>query len=567
MKNYRQLRLFAQIMILTLITTVIFAGMFLFYSKRTRELYETSSINYTNEIIYQLEQTIASNYDSLSKILQFVTFHADIQNFLSEKDEDIKYRYYRQMNSNLPSIMSLNSHIINIIIRDNNDNLYSIIDNNYELYDDKDDTSASDLSPLLYNSKTNCHYFVLHDPIYSIIMNSFENQKLGDAYFILSDTAFLDQNNPNYNKTSSEIYLMDRKNQIFWNNSKEDESRLNILDRSDIHTKVEESTGLVIVSVIKQEEFIYNILGVLNSYQPVLFFIIILLLILWVLLILNIVSPLYQLFYFISKIKQGDLSTLKERVDLKGYREIEIISHETNGMLEQIDTLTNRLLTTNNHLYKTELQKKQAELNHLRSQINPHFLYNTLECIKGIAAEHKQTEIVDAAKSLATIFKYSIKGADKVPFTDELKIVKNYISIQKIRFGDHFTVEYDIEPECYEVIIPKMIIQPIVENAIVYGIEGTTRPSALMIKACSENNYLRIEVNNTGAPISAELLNKLQHDLALPLDISSNTVSSIGLFNVNERIKLSCGEKYGVYITSTPDGITSVLLTLPLDLI
>ncbi len=112
-----------------------------------------------------------------------------------------------------------------------------------------------------------------------------------------------------------------------------------------------------------------------------------------------------------------------------------------------------------------------------------------------------------------------------------------------------------------------MIIQPLVENAIVYGIEGAHQPSKLIINAYPAKNCMIIEVNNTGVPISPDLLQKLQHDLAMPLDLtSSDSTTGIGMFNVNERIKLTCGEEYGLSVNSITDGITSVTLTLPLDL-
>jgi two-component system sensor histidine kinase YesM len=564
MRRFQQLRLFTQILILTLITVVVFFCYLMYYTDSTEKFYESKSKDYTNEIIYQLEETIISNYSFLSKIVQFISYHADVQNFLLESSSEIRYQYYRQMVTNLTSIMTLNSHILDIIIQDNKGSQYSLIDTNYELPIGYISTNSISLSPIQYNNKIKSMYFVMHYPINSISTYIKANQKIGDVYLILNDTAFLDQSGTHYNRTNSVFYIMDHTEQIFWTNSDSALPLLSDHTKEDYQINVVENCGMSIISFRKQEDTIYGLLNIQNFYRMILFLIIIMVLFLWQLLIFNTISPLHKLVQFISSVKDGDLGNLKKHVNLKGYKEITIVSKETNEMLEQIDTLTNSLITTNNHLFKIEIEKKQAELLHLRSQINPHFLYNTLECIKGIAAEHRQPEIVAATKSLATIFKYSIKGTDSVTFRDEIKIVMNYISIQKMRFEDRFYVEYDIHPNCYDIIIPKMILQPLIENAIVHGIEGTFEPSRLRILAYINDNNIIIEVNNTGIPIAPEELLKIQKGLGLSSTmLSQNVTQGIGILNVNERIRLLFGDSCGLAAMSTLEDGTTFTLTLP----
>ncbi len=563
-KNFRQLRLFTQIIILALVTILIFTCFLMLYANTTQKIYENKSTEYTSEISYQLEETIVSNYSFLSKIIQFISYHVDVQNFLLDSADEEKYPYYRQMITNLTSIMTLNPHILDIIIRDNYNNRYSLIDMDYELPDQYDDTNSIGLSSLLYNKPLDSSYFVIHYPINSISTYLKVNEKIGDVYLVLNDTAFLDQSDHNYNKTSSEFYLMDSSNQIFWTNTNGPLPSLSDLTEGEYRMTQVEGCGLTIVSLIKQEDAIYGPLGTQNYYLLLFLLITVVVLILWVVLIINIISPLNQLVNFISCLKQGDLGDLKQQVSLEGYREITIVAKETNEMLEQIDSLTHTLLTANKHLYKQEIEKKQAELNHLRSQINPHFLYNTLECIKGIAAEQKQPEIVAAAKSLAMIFKYSVKGDGNVPFRDEVKIVKSYISIQKMRFEDRFHVEYDINPNCYDFIVPKMILQPLIENAIVHGIEGSFEDSRLLLSADHTDQAMIIKVNNTGLPIEGGKLKEIRASLAgHPPVIYQNESHGIGICNVNERIKLLYGKEYGLSVESNAAEGTTFIITLP----
>lgn len=143
-----------------------------------------------------------------------------------------------------------------------------------------------------------------------------------------------------------------------------------------------------------------------------------------------------------NEIKLGKPKSLQKRINLQGYAEIIVMANEFNEMLDEVDELTHRLLESNTRLYEAELVKKQSELAYLQSQINPHFLYNTLESIKGIAADEGVDKIYNMTKALALVFRYSIKGTDMVPLREELTIIKSFIFIQKIRFGNRFEVKY-----------------------------------------------------------------------------------------------------------------------------
>lgn len=124
-----------------------------------------------------------------------------------------------------------------------------------------------------------------------------------------------------------------------------------------------------------------------------------------------------------------------------------------------------------NTVYLKDIAERDLELQMLRNQINPHFLYNTLTMICGMAAEGMTDKIILVTGALSQIFRYSIKGNDLVSLREELEIVKSYLMIQKERFADRFTIEYNFSDDAYDCLIPKMVIQPLVENAIVHGLE------------------------------------------------------------------------------------------------
>ena len=239
---------------------------------------------------------------------------------------------------------------------------------------------------------------------------------------------------------------------------------------------------------------------------------------------------------------------------------------EFNSMLRQIDTLTDRLLSANLALTRAELEKKKAELSYLRSQINPHFLHNTLETIRGAALIEKAEMTLDMVGSLARMFRYCVAGDDWVTLREEMQIISSYVHIQLIRFSSRFRVEYDLDEGALDALVPKMLLQPVVENAFHHGLEGREEQGTLRIDGHLANGVLTVTVGDNGRGMDESQLALVSRQLRDGEGTSrggGDGAGSIGLANVSNRIKLLYGEKYGVRITSEPARGTLVTLTLP----
>ncbi|WP_337588339.1 sensor histidine kinase [Paenibacillus gorillae] len=197
--------------------------------------------------------------------------------------------------------------------------------------------------------------------------------------------------------------------------------------------------------------------------------------------------------------------------------------------------------------------------------MNPHFLYNTLEVITGIAAVEKQDKIKKMTRSLSSIFRYSIKGTDEVELGQEIQMIKSYVQIQQIRFADRFTVHYSFTDEALRHSVPKMILQPLVENAVYHGIETTLKPCRLEIEGfVDDGGTLIIDIKDDGVGIEAERLEEIRRMLDQPrsgFDDPSGW-QSIGLVNVNNRIRLMFGEEYGMRIDSANGEGTHIRLRI-----
>lgn len=250
----------------------------------------------------------------------------------------------------------------------------------------------------------------------------------------------------------------------------------------------------------------------------------------------------------------GDLSVSEE---IGGSDEIAVLDQQFNRMLGKLD----QLIKTS---YVQKLENKEAQLKNLQLQINPHFLYNTLETISSIAAVKQVFVVCDICGKLGEIFRYSL-GKDygeMVPLEQEMKHIKNYMFIQEIRHGNRLQVFYNIDVDAAHVYIPRFILQPIVENAISHGLGNLTSVGTLEISAFEKNDRLYIQIEDDGEGMDQEKVAEIVRfiNTAKPVEGKKN----IGIRNVNQRIKLACGEKYGIIIESTPYQGSRFTIQLPI---
>lgn len=212
-----------------------------------------------------------------------------------------------------------------------------------------------------------------------------------------------------------------------------------------------------------------------------------------------------------------------------------------------------------------ESSKKHAEYLALQNQINPHFLYNTLESIRGEAITNKMDNIANMTEALATFFRYNISNVQNlVTLKEELNNVLSYYTIQKYRFGNKLCIDIDVaEEEIYSLKMPKLILQPIVENAIFHGIERKRDNGLIKISVEVTQNRIIITIKDNGVGISEEDVEKLNKKLLRSNEDFSKSKKGIALTNVNNRIKLMFGDNYGLYIYSSVNVGTDVKITLP----
>ena len=245
---------------------------------------------------------------------------------------------------------------------------------------------------------------------------------------------------------------------------------------------------------------------------------------------------------------------------------------EKNCMLspgmEELTKLLVRLIESDQLL---NANKRQAQYLALQNQINPHFLYNTLDSIRSEALIAGNKNVAEMTEALATFFRYTIsKVENMVTLEEELENTRVYFLIQKHRFEDrvNLEIEYDKEDEfLLRCLLPKLTIQPVVENSILHGIERKLGSGTIHIRLKCTEKRLIIEISDDGLGMKPEILEKLNHQLNQPVFESiqlSKDKGGIAISNVNNRIHLIFGEEYGMTVYSTPNVGTDTVIDLPL---
>lgn len=295
----------------------------------------------------------------------------------------------------------------------------------------------------------------------------------------------------------------------------------------------------------------------LNTLKTRLFAVFIVLLFLLVLAMINayissrITDPIKELEKSVSKLEKGDLDT---PVYVGG-------SYEIRHLGGSIQRMALRIKQLMRDIEQEHESKRKSEFDTLQSQINPHFLYNTLDIIVWMIENEKKSDAVRVVTALARFFRISLsKGKSIITVKDELEHVRNYLMIQQMRFKNKFTYTIQAEDEVMELASLKLMLQPMVENAIYHGMEFMDGDGEIQIQVWREEDDLYLKVSDNGLGMTEDQVENLFKDGS---HVPSKRGSGIGVRNVNERVHLYFGESYGVRIQSEPDEGTDAIIHLP----
>lgn len=584
--------------IIVLITFTVCTVCVTLYSAYDYSRLQTSFLNNSLESYSaHLAKSTREAYESYENICYSIAYSQVVLKFLTSGSNQNTYESYRQLENQLSNTALLNPYIIDIAVYGQDDIFASLCSSasNYEGFS----RSLSD-SRFPYRSAgvatingTLCH--ILAMPVYSL--GTGESRYLGILFLAIDINSLLGSNlksdendyDPKIIFTDSDqrlIYgeealynalcLAGGSSDVFQIRDASDKSisyavtsysvpgvehtLYVLIDKTRISRQVSEISGRLLLVMGTMTALVFLFLFLL--YRPL-------------------IRSLKQLTDFMNTISSGNRRAIKDGAvisqGLIGSSEINEISTAFNDMLIETEKLNHTIFDTYTRMYELEANNRKTEIAFLRSQINPHFLYNTLTIICGLAAEGMDDKIISVTGALSQIFRYSIKGSDMVTLREEMTIVKSYLMIQQERFEDRFTIRYEFSEDSHDCLIPKMVIQPLVENAIVHGLEKSLKPGELLIGTGRnpEHGYLAIWIFDTGVGMPQSRLKELRDSILCstsrktgnaPADLAeldSLNHDSIGILNVNSRMVLYYGEEYTLIIDSEEGVGTNIQLRIP----
>ncbi len=545
----------------------------------------------------QLAKNTMEAYENYEHICYSIAYNQQVQNYLMTPESLKTYETYLQLESQLNSTALLNSNIMDIAVY-SSDNRFAALNgssDNYKLF-------AQSLSESRFSyrcagvttiSNTVCH--ILAMPIYSL--GTGVSRYLGILFLAIDvDSLFNNAYDSTDRSYDPEIIFLDEENNFIYGNPDlyevmiDTEKEGNTLRINNIEDSVTYAAKKYTIPVINHTLYVLIDKSQTRKQMLQIFMRLLLgtgaltalILLLLFMLYHPLIRSLRQITGFMKTLSSGDRRSYKDGVTIRQGRveitEINDICTAFNEMLQQTDELNHTIFDTYLRMYDLEKNNRQTEIALLRSQVNPHFLYNTLTMICGMAAEGMNDKIISVTNALSRIFRYSIKGSDMVTLQEEMDIVRAYLMIQKERFGEKFTFRYDFWDDSLNCLIPKMIIQPLVENAIVHGLEKSLRPGSLRIGAGKnpQHGYLAIWIFDTGVGMPEDQLNKLRTAISHsprqnlkyngPESADTETFSShdgIGILNVNSRMVLYYGSDYTLLIDSEEGVGTNIQIRVP----
>jgi two-component system, sensor histidine kinase YesM len=264
----------------------------------------------------------------------------------------------------------------------------------------------------------------------------------------------------------------------------------------------------------------------------------------------SLMTPLQKLAFFVRKYEPGN--RVPETPRRGSNDEVSVLIASTYDMARRL----NSLIT---YKYQMEIKQKESQLQLLYQQINPHLLYNTLESIYWKSSLEGNVESAEMIKELSKLMKISLsRGRELITLEEELEHAAAYIKLQQHRYDYVFKVIWNISPDTKTNLIPKITLQPLIENAIIHGIKNMAEDGEMVISAARQDGIIQISIEDNGyKPVDYEAIAKFLNDE------EPNPISGYGIRNINQRIQLHFGPDYGIFYTQRPEGGTKVTVTLP----
>lgn len=591
MRLISNLKLKHQISLLILIALIMMILMQSMYNVFFNSLTRERAAKYASNLMEQ----VAVNVDTIAKSVErdsiTVSYSKYVQELMvstnsirsAELNEYVSeiFTHTRSSNQNIYSILLLNNN--DRQISDNlhyNNDILKTLGNMYNFR--SKEFIKPVFSSIVRDNSDAFYYYSYISPIFSSFDATGDYSKIGNCIFLL-DTRELEKLVNTTELTKNSLFLiLDSDNRVivsnkglkagdyyepvFWQEGISSTAKDEIVyegKKSLVQYKRIDSVNWKVISVLPIAELTSDMKPIVSLGIWLGILMIVLMTIIGSMFMYNTTRPIMLIVRFLSHVGERNL---KQRLKIPSTNEVGIIATHINQMLDNVETMTREVVENQTSLYEAELSKKQAKLSALQSQINPHFLYNTLNCLSSIGLAYDVSEVVSISSAMSRIFRYSIKGQEIVSIKDEMSCIKDYLLIMDIRYKGKFDIVIEMDESFLEMKSLKMILQPIVENAMYHGLEMKSGVGRLFICGhISEHGYMQIDIEDNGVGMTDKQLSELRKGIRDDenAELSGTDKQSIGLGNINKRLKLQFGSPYGLDVVSEKGKGTKVTVRLP----
>ena len=568
--------IFATVAVLVLSAVVIVTGVSMKFTNTS--IFENSS-EYTHTIIQQMNQNIDSYIDYMENIAYLISSNEDVQDYLFDVKIDNEGRY-RILNQ-LQTILDSRSDIRNVGIISKNGRML-INDGSKSVNQDLDlntqEWYATALEkpngPILTSSHV--QHIISGERPWVITLSrgirdrSGSGEKEGVFFIDLNYSAISELCDQSTVGTKGYAFILDAKGNIVYHpqqqqlyNELQTENISLIMDTDEdtvltgtgndgklYSISRSEKTGWTVVDCTNVKELLSKSRQAQSVYVLTAIILVIVALLFSRFMARSITLPIQKLRDSMKKVQEGDFSVSDVVVDSK---------NEIGSLTKSFDVMTHRIHELMEQNVHEQEEKRKSELKALQSQINPHFLYNTLDSIIWMAEGKKNEEVVLMTASLARLLRQSISNEDEVvPIANEVEYARGYLTIQKMRYKDKLEFQIEVDSSILYIPLIKLVLQPIIENAIYHGLKYKESKGLLIVKGFMKDGNAVLQVIDDGVGMDEETLAHIYDKHKV--NYHSN---GVGVYNVQKRLKLYYGEDYGITYTSELGKGTTATITIP----
>ena len=568
--------IFATVAVLVLSAVVIVTGVSMRFTNTS--IFENSS-QYTQTIIQQMNQNIDSYIDYMENIAYLISSNEDVQDYLfsDEIDSEGRYRILKQFET----ILDSRSDIRNVGIISKSGRM--LINNgsksvNHDLNINTQEWYTQALNSPEGATLTSSHvqHIISGERPWVITLSrgirdrSGSGEKEGVFFIDLNYSAISGLCDQSTVGTKGYAFILDAKGNIVYHpqqqqlyNELQTENISLIMDTDDdtvltgtgnngklYSISRSDKTGWTVVDCTNVRELLSKSRQAQSIYVLTAVVLVIVALLFSRFMARSITLPIQKLRDSMKKVQEGDFSVSDVVVDSR---------NEIGSLTKSFDVMTHRIQELMEQNVHEQEQKRKSELKALQSQINPHFLYNTLDSIIWMAEGKKNEEVVLMTASLARLLRQSISNEDEVvPIANEVEYARGYLTIQKMRYKDKLEFQIDVDPSILHIPLIKLVLQPIIENAIYHGLKYKESKGLLIIKGFPKDGNAVLQVIDDGVGMDEETLAHIydRHKV----NYHSN---GVGVYNVQKRLKLYYGEDYGITYESVVGKGTTATITIP----